>query len=275
MLCVALVAIVTAALAQPSLFWMRMMFTVSVAFLAFTAVGSLAAKGKTRTFWIGAVMFGGAYAYVVLSQQTTGFQQQSSMMQRALITQPLLDQLAQARGLDVRSHFADFSLWDVSIYTDNSFGSGGMGGPGMPGMGSGMGPAPPGGGGFFDVDPEGLQDPTSGGSTPPPGASGFGENSDSGASGSAGSMGPPSGMSSMPGGSSMGSPGPWPSPAGPGSGMMPGSSGAPPMPGAMTYASYNHFLITGHCAFVILVGLIGGLASRWAFGREEVDETRR
>lgn len=260
MLFVALVAIITAALAQPSLFWMRLMFTVTVAFLAFAAVGALAAKGKTRTFWIGATIFGGAYAYVLHSQQTIGFQQQSPVMQRALITQPLLDTLAQARGLDVRSHYGDFNLWDPAIYTPYPVGPGGMGGPGMPGMGSGMGPAPPGGGGFFDVDPEGLQDPSSGGSAPAAGSSGFGENSDAGASGSAGSMGPPSGMSSMPGSSSMGSPGPGStSPA-----------GAPPLPvGTFTYASYNHFLITGHCAFVILVGLIGGLASRWAFGREE------
>jgi hypothetical protein len=259
LLFVALVAVVTAALAQPSLFWMRIMFTVTVAFLAFAAVGSLAARGKTRTFWIGAVVFAGAYAYVLASEQTTGFQARSTMMQRALITQPLLDALAQARGLEVRSHFADFNLWDPAIYTDNTLGSGGMGGPGMPGMGSGIGPAPPGGGGFFDVDPEGAQDTASGGTTPP-GSSGFGENSDGGAFGSAGSMGPPSGMSSSVGGPMSGYGG---------SGTSP-PAGAPPLPvGAFTYGSYNHFLITGHCAVVILVGLIGGLLSRWAFGREE------
>ena len=64
----------------------------------------------------------------------------------------------------------------------------------------------------------------------------------------------------MPGGPGMGSPGPP-------SGTSP--AGAPPIPSVWTYASYNHFLITGHCTFVILVGLIGGLVSRWAFGREE------
>jgi hypothetical protein len=257
MLCVAFVAVVTAALAQPSLFWMRLMFTVTVAFLALAVVGALEARGKLRTFWIGAAVFGGAYAYVLLSEQTIGFQQQSPMLQRALITQQLLDTLAAARGLDVRSQYAGFKLWDESIYSSGSVGSGGIGG-----MGGGGPMPPPGGGGFFDVDPEGLQESPASGDSTPPLASGFGGNSDDEATGSAGSMGPPSGMSPMPGGSSMGSPGP-------GSGMMPGSSGAPPMPGALTYASYNHFLITGHCAFVILVGLIGGMVSRWAFGREE------
>jgi hypothetical protein len=184
----------------------------------------------------------------------------SAILSRAVITQPLLDALAAARGLQIRSTSGDFRLWDEAIYSSAASGSGGFGsGPGMPSMGSGMGPAPPGGGGFFDVDPEGLQDPSSGGQSPPPGSSGPDENSDSGVSGSSGSMGPPPGMSS----SGMGSPGP-------GSGMMAGSPGAPPLPaGAFTYASYNHFLITGHCAFVILIGLIGGLLSRWAFGREE------
>lgn len=268
MLLVALAAIITAALAQPSLFWMRVMFTVSVAFLAFAAVGALAARGKVRAFWIGAAVFGGGYSLLLLDARSSGLQQQTSILPRALITQQLLDVLAAARGLDIRSWQGDFRLWDESIYypyNASSGGPGGMGGPGMPSMGSGMSSPPPGGGGFFDVDPEAIEDPSSGGSSPPPGSSGFGESSDP-ASDSAGSMGPP-GMSSSSGGPGMGmggSPGPWP---GPGSSTSPG---APPLPmGAFTYASYNHFLITGHCAFIILVGLIGGLLSRWVFGRDE------
>ena len=265
LLWVAFIAVVTAALAQPSLFWMRVMLSLSIAFLLYAACGALAARGPARSFWIGAAVFGGGYFFMFAQGPQDRFNPvATSLLSRALITQPLLDALAAARGLEVRSHWGDFNLWDQSIYSSSPYGSSGMGGPGIPGTGS----APPGGGGFFDVDPEGLQEsPAAGGPTPVPGASGFGENSDAGAAGSAGSMGPPSGMSPMPGGSSMGSPGP-------GSGMMPGSSGAPPMPGALTYASYNHFLITGHCAFVILVGLIGGTLCRWTFGREETAQER-
>lgn len=51
MLWVAFIGVVTAALAQPSLFWMRVMFTLSMAFLLYAVAGALAARGKTRTFW--------------------------------------------------------------------------------------------------------------------------------------------------------------------------------------------------------------------------------
>jgi hypothetical protein len=267
MLTVALVAVVTAALAQPSLFWMRVMFTVTVAVLAFAVVGALAARGKARTFWIGTALFGGGYFLLLIEAPNIQFSPAGQSLHRALLSQMLLDTLAKARGLTVRSHFDGFRLWDEAIYHDGSLGTGGMGGGGMGGMPSsgGMPAVPPGGGGFFDVDPDGLQDSTvAGGSTPPPGSSGYGENSDGGESGSGGSMGPPPGMSTSPGG-----PGPGMGTPYPGSGMMPGS-GAPPVPaGAFTYGSYNHFLLTGHCAFVILIGLIGGMVSRWAFGRED------
>lgn len=177
LLIVALVAVITAALAQPSLFWMRLMFTVAVAFLAVAAVGALASTGKGRSFWIGAAVFSSAYALVLLDERAVGVQNQAPIMQRALITQALLDVLAQARGLDVRSQSDGFRLWDVYIYRAEAS--------------------------------------------------------------RAGTMEPP--------------------------------TGAPPISPTFTLASYNHFLITGHCEFVILVGLIGGLASRWMFGREEAE----
>lgn len=217
------------------------------------------------------MLFGGGYFLLLIEAPNIQFSPAAQQLHRALLSQMLLDTLAKARGLEVRSGFDGFRLWDEAIYRGDSVGIGGMGGMSGYGGGSPMGgsgsmpSAPPGGGGFFDVDPDGLQDSTvAGGSTPPPGPSGYGENSDGGESGSGGSMGPPPGMSTSPGG-----PGPGMGTPYPGSGMMPGS-GAPPMPaGAFTYGSYNHFLITGHCAFVILVGLIGGLLSRWVFGREE------
>jgi hypothetical protein len=177
LLIVALVSVITAALAQPSLFWMRLMFTVAAAFLALAIVGALAAAAKSRAFWIGAAVFSGAYAFVLLDERSVGAQNQAPIMQRALITQSLLDALAKARGLDVRSHSDGFRLWDVFIYRAKASGTGSMGSP----------------------------------------------------------------------------------------------AGAPPLPPAFDLASYNHFLITGHCAFVILVGLIGGLASRWMFCREEAE----
>jgi len=190
MLCVAFVGVVTAALAQPSLFWMRVMFTMMIGFLSLAVVGALAARGETRVFWIGAAVFSSAYLLVLLDERSVGVQNQAPIMQRALITQALLDSLARVRGLDVRSQSDSFRLWEAFIYHAESSSGGAMGG------------------------------------APPPGA--------------------------VPG----------------------GSAGAPPMPPTFTLSSYNHFLITGHCAFVILVGLIGGMVSRWTFGREELDETR-
>jgi hypothetical protein len=197
---------------------MRVMFSLAVGFLSFAVTGALRAQGQVRAFWTGAAVFGIGYFYLLLDARAVGtFSQQSPVLSRALVTQPLLDRLAAARGLDVRSGFGDFKLWDEGIYADADSSGGGLG---SPPMGGGMGPP---------------------------------------------SMG--SGM--MPGGSGYGGSGFGSAMSGPGPGSPSGMLGGMPVATSWTYASYNHFLIAGHCAFVILIGLAGGVICQRGFGREE------
>jgi hypothetical protein len=217
LLCVTLAGCFIAAMAQPSLFWMRVMFTLAVAFLVYAATGAVTMRGKPRTFWVGAVFFGTAYFAMLMDGRMIDSNQQSSTLPRALITQHVLDWIADAKGLYVRSGNGDFKLWEDSIYQiGNQSGGFGSGGPGGSSMSVGS---------------------------------------------MSGSMGPP------PGSPAMGVPG-----MGSGSGMMPGA-GAPPVTGPITYATYNHFLIIGHCCFVILAGLGGGIVSLWTFWRDDARQS--
>jgi hypothetical protein len=180
---VAFAGLMLAALVQPSLFWMRVMFSLAVCFLLFAIMGALKAPAKGRTFWSGVAVFGIGYFVLLVDGRLIDSPQQGTMLPRLLITQQLLDGLADLRGLPLRSQFQQFKLWDdfifenpppPSTWNSASSSSGSKGGP-PPGMGSRIK-----GGSSFGGSKGG----------PPPGSSGMGSGSMPGGSGSGGGMAP-------------------------------------------------------------------------------------
>jgi hypothetical protein len=285
---VALAALIIAALAQPSLLWMRVMFTLALGFVAVAAAGAILAHGKPRAFWTGAALCSALYLLALL-HVSQGSIQGRTILARSLLTQHLLDAMARARGMTIRSEFDGFELWDEAMFrpepTGGVYGGGGLtgGGFGTPGGGIGsyggmMEGAYPGygnvgssgGTGSPSLDPA---EATSEGRIPegeaaaPPGGSSPADpevpaSQDS--SGDGGVMSPPGyaeeGGSGYPG---MPSPG--------GMAPLPGTPIGPPAAPVWSYASYNHFMVSGHCAFVALLGIVGGFLARVLFGRDGAD----
>jgi hypothetical protein len=267
---VALAALIIAAMAQPSLLWMRVMFTLALGFVACAAAGAILSRGKQRAFWTGAALCSTMYLVAVL-HVSHGQIQGRTIFARSLLTQHVLDAIARGRGMHVRSEFDGFELWDEAMFrpepTGGGFYGGGMGGfgGGMPGMMSGYGGSmmggayAPGGSGYGEASPDSG---TGAPSLDPAEAAAEGETqpmpSDSSGAGSA--MSPPGygGESGYPG---MGPPGAM--------APTPGTPLPPPAPPVWQYASYNHFVVSGHCAFVVLLGIAGGFVTRALFGREE------
>lgn len=263
---VALAALMVAALAQPSLLWMRVMFTLALGFVACAAAGAILLRGKPRAFWTGAAMCGGLYLFILLHLHQ-GEIRWRTVLARGLLTQHLLDAIARARGMPIRSEFDGFELWEDAIFRPESPSGVFYGGPGGGGMGGGFG-----GGGFMAPGSGMPGMPVTGTtSAPPPGGAGDEAESDS-------TIDPPDGGSPATGGDAadVGMASGGDDPAGMGSAGYSGAMGpvtGPPVPAVAVwtwpYAAYNHFVLSGHCAFVILVGLAGGALVRALFGRDE------
>jgi hypothetical protein len=252
---VAFAAVVAAALARPSLLWTRLLFSCAAVFLGWSLIGALAARGRQRTFWIGAATSGIAYALLFGGGRPSPYSGDSGFeLGRVLMTHQLLDWTAQAIGHNDPMEGSRATVWDPMIFWRTPLSPGPLPIPppvawrqSVPAtvVSTTIMPNPEGNstdyGDLTEVD-ETTPAPLSGSTLPPP---------------------------TMPSGPVYVTPSltpmPWTS--------YPAVATANFSP-YTAQSTYSQFLICGHCAFLILVAAIGGAVARWKFGGEEQGSIR-
>lgn len=250
LLWVAFAALVAAALARPSLLWTRLLFSCTAVFLVWAVIGALATRGNQRIFWIGAAAFGLAYGLMFSGSRPSPYGGDAGFeMGRVLVTQQLLDAAARAIGHEDVLQSNRATVWDPSILWQPPRNA-----PrpvSVRGVPNGVGvPIPPPTTSYMPVSEIDLpavliESDTKRDAT---------ETSGDGAAAPPNAYVAPS-LTPQPYQS-------YPSPI---------SSVYDPyaVAGGATPGSYGQFLLSGHCAFLILIAMIGGTLARWCFGGED------
>ena len=256
LLWVAFAALVAAALARPSLLWTRLLFSCTVVFLVWAVIGALATRGNQRVFWIGAAAFGLSYGLMFSGNRPSPYGGDAGFeMGRVLVTQQLLDAAAQAIGHEDALQSNRATVWDPSILWQPPRNA-------LPGtvnvVPNGVGPYPittpqtsymP----VYESQPPTveIEGPSNEGAEAPPiDSTGDGGIPPTDTLNVAPSLSPPT--YSVPNSAYASSV----------YVTYPTTGGAPP-------GLYGQFLMSGHCAFLILIAVAGGALARWCFGGEE------
>ena len=195
LIAMAVVALWLVILGRPSLFWMRVALTGTLATLGWWLVMAIATREDRRRFGVAAALFGIGYLAISLyGTERTQFQNSSYVMGRTLLTHQLLEAVAKVSGHGQTTTIQDISLWDTQMFSEVTMVAVPATAP------SAMTTAPVGGfgGGFVG--------------------------------GGGGGFGGPVTFTAVPG----------------------------PTPNAR----YQHYLISGHCLFALLIGGIAGQAAR-------------
>lgn len=237
---IAFSALVAAALARPSVLWTRLIFSFTLAFLGWTIVGAIATRGKNRVFWSASAIFGLGYLFLISSETQSPYGGPSFTVGRTLVTHELLNWVGKGIGHKYGYGSANVTLWDPSMFAADG---------GAPSMAYSSQPATVVTTGVPYYAPA-MPDVTA--------AEGAAESLDQS-------------------GDLAGS-GPTPTALVPQTYVPPASTTLPPvytftMSPITSGGAYSQFLLSGHCAFLVLIALSAGLLARWMFGATE--ETAR
>jgi hypothetical protein len=206
LLWVAFAGIVIAALTRPSPLWARILFTLAIAFIAWSLLSIVATRGRQRSYWIGAAI--GSVGYLLLMGGLPSLpwipgSNASTYLGKGLLTQEVLEWAAHGIGHTWDTH--DPST--ATLFNERTF--------------------QPKESVYLTVTPGG------------------------------GSFGPGTMI---------------PNPNDPFDPYAPMSGSTPPLPAPPTIYNpglINQFFLSGHSAFLILIGLLCGGIARWRFGRTE------
>jgi hypothetical protein len=256
LLWVAFAALVAAALARPSLLWTRLMFTCTIVFLIWAVIGALATRGQQRVFWIGAAAFGLGYGLLFSGSRPSPYGVDGGFeMGRVVVTQQVLEWTAGAIGHEDPMQSNRATVWDPSILWQQR-------NTPLPATVYWAPTAPPTYSSPPQVSYRVVEEIPSLEITPgatdavvqeaPADSTGDGEP-------------PTDALDTVP---ALVSPPP-PSMAYPSIPPYAAYSPYANVAGPASPGLYGQFLMSGHCAFLILIAVIGGALARWSFGREE------